>query len=274
MEHFIKYSMLISVYVKEKPKYFDECLNSVFSQTYPADEVVLVCDGKLTKELYSVIEKYQKEYPNVFKPIFLEHNVGTGRAANIGIDACQNELIIKTDSDDISHLDRCDKQVSMFESDTSLTMAGSYIQEFSSETGEPIAIKKVPLQHEQILKYAKRRNSINNPTIAIKKSFAQSIGGFKENARCEDYNFVCRMLMAGAKASNIGEVLLDYRVTQDNYNRRRNWRNTKSFIQVRWTNFKCGFCNLLDFLIPCTMQLIMFILPQSLTGFLYKKFLR
>lgn len=274
MEHFIKYSMLISVYVKEKPQYLDECLKSVFSQTYPADEVILVCDGKLTKELYSVVEKYQEEYPEVFKPIFLDKNVGTGRAGNIGINACKNELIIKTDSDDISRPYRCDIQVSMFEKDSSLTMSGGYIQEFLSETGEPITIKKVPLNHEDILKYAKRRNPINNPTIAIKKSFAQSVGGLKENARCEDYDFVCRMLMAGAKASNTSEVLLDYRVTQDNYKRRKNWRNTKSFIQVRWSNFKSGFCSLLDFLIPCAMQLIMFILPNSLTGFIYKKFLR
>ena len=127
MEHFIKYSMLISVYVKEKPQYLDECLKSVFSQTYPADEVILVCDGKLTKELYSVVEKYQEEYPEVFKPIFLDKNVGTGRAGNIGINACKNELIIKTDSDDISRPYRCDIQVSMFEKDSSLTMSGGFI---------------------------------------------------------------------------------------------------------------------------------------------------
>lgn len=274
MQHSIKYSMLISVYAKEKPEFLDECLKSVFSQTYLADEVILVCDGKLTPKLYQVVENYTNKYTEVFKPIFLENNIGTGASANIGINACKNELIIKTDSDDISLPDRCNIQVSIFENDSSLVMAGGYIEEFISETGESIAIKKVPLEHDEILKYAKRRNPINNPTIAIKKSFAQSIGGFNETARCEDYDFVCRMLMAGAKACNTSEVLLRYRVTQENYKRRKNWKNTKSFIQVRWKNFKRGFCNLFDFLIPCSMQLIMFLLPQSLTGIIYKKFLR
>lgn len=274
MKHSLKYSMLISVYVKENPKYLNECLKSVFAQTYPPDEVILVCDGTLTNELYSVIEQYSNKYADTFKPIFLEKNVGTGKSANIGIEHCKNELIIKTDSDDISRPNRCDIQVSMFEDNPNLVMAGGFIQEFNSKTGESIAIKKVPLQHSDILKYAKRRNPINNPTIAIKKSFAQKIGGFNENARCEDYDFVCRMLMAGAISQNTSEILLDYRVTQGNYRRRKNWRNTKSFIYVRWLNFKRGFCSFLDFLIPCISQLILFILPENLTGFLYKKFLR
>jgi hypothetical protein len=162
----------------------------------------------------------------------------------------------------------------MFENDPDLVMCGGYIQEFQSETGEPISVKSVPLSHEDILKYAKRRNPINNPTIAIRKSFAQKIGGFNETARCEDYDFVCRMLMAGAKATNTDEILLDYRVTKDNYIRRKNWRNTKSFIVVRWKNFRRGFCNFIDFLVPCAMQLVLFVLPSSLTGMLYKKFLR
>jgi glycosyltransferase involved in cell wall biosynthesis len=266
--------MLISVYSGEKPKYFDECLNSVFSQSYPPSEVVLVCDGTLTPELYAVVDKYKALHGDTFKPIQLEKNVGTGKCANIGIGACKNEIIIKTDSDDISRPDRCSIQVSMFESDPDLVMCGGYIQEFQSETGEPIAVKSVPLTHEDILKYAKRRNPINNPTIAIKKSFAQSIGGFNETARCEDYDFVCRMLMAGAKSCNTSEILLNYRVTKDNYIRRKNWKNTKSFIKVRWANFKRGFCSFLDFLVPCAMQLVMFILPSSVTGMLYKKFLR
>lgn len=274
MEHSLKYSVLLSVYAKVQPEHLDACLDSVFTQSYPPDEVVLVCDGALTDALDRVVERYSQRYGETFKPVRLPNNVGTGRAANVGIQNCRNELIVKTDSDDISRPYRCDVQVSMFEEDPELVMAGGYIQEFDSDSGEPIAVKRVPLTHEDILAYARRRNPINNPTIAIKKSFAQGIGGFNGDVRCEDYDFVCRMLMAGAKSANSSEVLLDYRVTHDNYRRRRDWNNTKSFVRVRWLNLRRGFCSLTDFLVPCLMQLVLFVLPQSLTGTLYRRFLR
>lgn len=274
MEHTIKYSMLVSVYRKIKAEHLDECLESVFAQTYPADQVVLVCDGALGEELDGVVGKYEKLYGGVFEAVRLEKNVGTGAAANAGIERCRNNLIIKTDSDDICLKDRCDTQVSMFERDEKLVMAGGYIREFDSDTGEEISVKKVPLTHEEILKYAKRRNPINNPTIAIKKDFALKIGGFDVDARCEDYDFVCRMLQAGAKAENTDRILLDYRVSADNLKRRKNWKNTRSFINVRWKNFRRGFCGFFDFLVPCTAQLVMFILPSGFTGEIYKKLLR
>lgn len=40
-----QYSVLLSLYYKEKPGYLRESLDSVFTQTYPSDDVVLVEDG-------------------------------------------------------------------------------------------------------------------------------------------------------------------------------------------------------------------------------------
>ena len=56
----VKFSVLMSVYIKEKPEYLDKALESVFNQTVKPDEVILVEDGPLTKELEKVIRKYKK----------------------------------------------------------------------------------------------------------------------------------------------------------------------------------------------------------------------
>jgi len=50
-----KFSVLISVYFKETPKFLEKALDSILNQTLKPDEVVLVKDGILTKELE---EKY------------------------------------------------------------------------------------------------------------------------------------------------------------------------------------------------------------------------
>ena len=65
----LKFSVLMSVYYKEKPTCLDLALKSVFNQTIKPNEVVLVEDGKLTKELDTIISKYENNYPNILKVI-------------------------------------------------------------------------------------------------------------------------------------------------------------------------------------------------------------
>lgn len=268
------YSVLMSVYVKEKPANLSESLESVLEQTVPPDELVLVCDGKLTDELNVIIKAFESEYSDIFRSVRLLENVGTGMAANEGIKACKNELIAKMDSDDICVPDRFQRQLMMFLKNPKLDMVGGYIEEFDDATREPIAVKKTPITHEEILKYAKRRSPFNNQTLIYRKSFAQKVGGYTNIKRCEDYEFIIKMLMAGAVGENLPEVVVKYRVTKDNYKRRKNWANTKSFIKVRWGLHKSGFSSLWDFLVPTAAQLILFIMPEKFTSWAYGKFLR
>lgn len=268
------YSVLMSVYVKEKPANLSESLASILEQTVPPDELVLVCDGKLTDELNVIIKAFESEYSEIFRSVRLLENVGTGMAANEGIKACQNELIAKMDSDDICVPDRFQRQLMMFLKNPKLDMVGGYIEEFDDATRKPIAVKKTPISHEEILKYAKRRSPFNNQTLIYRKSFAQKVGGYTDIKRCEDYEFITKMLMAGAVGENLPEVLVKYRVTKDNYKRRKNWANTKSFIKVRWNLHKSGFSSLWDFFVPAAAQLILFIMPEKFTSWAYGKFLR
>lgn len=268
------YSIYMSVYKGEKSEYLKESMESMFNQTYPADEFVLICDGPLTKELDEVISHYKSKYPNTLNVIRLDKNIGTGQCANMGIDICKNEYIVKMDSDDIALSERCEKQMRLMQSNPNLTMCGGYIREFDTNTQETIAIKKTPSKNSEIRQFARRRNPFNNQTLVFKKSMAKAIGGYSSIKRCEDYDFVVNMLRNGAIGENIPEVLVDYRVNKDNYARRQNWANTKSFINVRWRIFRSGYSNIIDFIVPCAMQMMIFILPKKLTAKIYKKFLR
>ena len=107
----MKYSVLISVYYKEKGEFFRLSLKSMFEQTCPPEQVVVVCDGPLTEELDNVIAEFEEIYPDILTVLRLEKNMGTGFAANEGLKLCRNEFIAKMDSDDVSYLDRCEKQL-------------------------------------------------------------------------------------------------------------------------------------------------------------------
>ena len=267
-----EYSVLMSVYSGERAEFFERSIKSILSQTYPTDDFVIVCDGELTGELDAVLEKYCERHPCI--NVIRSNKCGVGMCANKGLKACKHEYIVKMDSDDIAHKDRCELMMKLFAEHPELDMAGAYIDEFDSDTGEHIAYKKTPVSNEAIRKYAKRRNPFNNQTLCYRKSKALRTGGYSDIPRCEDYEFVVNMLTAGAIGHNIPKVLVDYRVNEGNYRRRSNWVNTKAFIKVRYRIWRKGFSSLSDLLIPCAFQMFMFIMPAGLTSVLYKKFLR
>ena len=59
----MSFSVLMSLYSKERPDCLRLSFDSVFNQTLKPSEVILVEDGPLTEELYSVLDEYQEKYP-------------------------------------------------------------------------------------------------------------------------------------------------------------------------------------------------------------------
>ena len=262
-------SIISTTYYKEKAKNLDECLNSIFSQNKAADEVILVADGELTDELYAIIEKYSEKFKETFVFHQTTEKKGNWNASNTAISLCKSDIIAKIDSDDILLPEYTQRVLEKFENEN-IDICGVFIEEFDDETGENLSIKKTPTEHDEIYFYAKKRNPFNNPGIAFSKALADRIGGYKEMERCEDYDFVVRMLLAGAGGKNIPEVLVKYRTSKDNLKRRKNFKNTKWFIISRWQIYKMGFSSFTDFLITTVAQIVLFVMPVKLTEKFYE----
>jgi len=111
----MKFSLLISIYAKEIPSNFDTCMQSIWDdQTVKPNEIVLVEDGKLTKDLYTCITKWKLKLNDTLKVVVLEENVGLGKALNIGLGKCQYDLVARMDTDDISCSRRLEKQLYIY----------------------------------------------------------------------------------------------------------------------------------------------------------------
>ena len=123
-----EYSVLMSVYYKEKAEWLDYSIKSMLEQTIFPSEFVLVEDGKLTDELENVIKKYIDKYQNLFNIVKLEKNVGLGPALRIGIENCKYEFIARMDSDDYSCKNRIEEQFKIFEKDESLGLVGCNVE--------------------------------------------------------------------------------------------------------------------------------------------------
>lgn len=222
------YSVLMSVYYKEKPEYLKEAMNSIWEQTLPTNDFVLVCDGPLTDALDVVIKEMQLTHSGILQVIRLEKNVGLGNALNEGIKCCKNELVARMDSDDISRPDRCEKQVAVFMTKPEISLCSGIVEEFTDDR-EKIEVKRViPETHAEILEFAKKRNPFNHPCIMYKKNDVIAAGDYQDFYLLEDYYLWVRMLLKGFQGYNIQEPLLWMRAGNELYKRRAGWMYAKS----------------------------------------------
>lgn len=264
----------MSVYKKEKAEYLKLALDSVINQTLKPDEIVLVQDGELTEELYAVIEKYKQKYPAIFKTYALKQNQGLGKALNFGMDKCSNELIARMDTDDIADPNRFELQIQEFIKDKELTLCGGQIAEFADNPIEITDYRNVPLTHNEILIFVKKRNSFNHMTVMFKKQAVQSVGGYQHMPYFEDYWLWARMLKAGYKTKNIDNVLVKVRAGQDMIARRGGWEYVKCITKFEKTLYKIGIINLFDLLTYTVLRSAVAIIPESLRLCIYKWNLR
>ncbi len=268
------YSVLMSLYYKENPIYLIESIESMLKQTLPAEQIVIVKDGPLTKELDSIIENYKNKNNKLFTILILEENIGLGKALDKGLLLCRNELVARMDTDDISLPERCEKQVKEFIKNPKLSIVGSNIDEFYDNPDNVISSRNVPSSHENIIKFIRRRSPFNHPAVMFKKSEVIRCGGYGKFRRKQDLDLFSRMLNNECLAKNINESLVLFRSNEDSFARRRSWSYCKSYIDVQMEIWKRGHCSFGDLLYVIVGQTALFISPLWLMKWLSRTFLR
>jgi glycosyltransferase involved in cell wall biosynthesis len=269
-----EYSVLMSVYHKEKPEYLRESMQSIYGQTVPTDDFVLVCDGPLTKELDTVIAEMQEKFGPRLRVCRLLENQGLGRALNFGMKACKNELIARMDSDDISRSDRCERQLQVFKGHPEYSLVSGIVEEFTGSPEHVYARRIVPEHQEGIVAFAKKRNPFNHPCIMYKKSHVEAAGGYQDFFLLEDYYLWIRMLQQGMQGYNIQKPLLWMRAGSDMYKRRGGWKYFLSQRRLLQYMYQTGFITGRQYLLGVIVRLGASMAPDSLRSLLFSKALR
>ena len=267
------FSVLLSLYHKESPLFLRQSLTSIFTQTLLPIEVVLVEDGPLTDELYAVIKEFTSQHPEL-KVISLPTNRGLGKALNEGLKHCSYDLVARMDTDDIAKPDRFEKQLAIFLEHPEIDVVGAWIDEFEGGVSNVLSMRKVPEQHENILRFAKGRCPVNHPVVMFRKSAVLKAGGYKHFPLFEDYYLWVRMLMNGARFYNIQESLLFFRFSPDMFRRRGGWRYAVTEVRLQTLFYKMGFIGFFSLLKNVCIRLVTRLLPNGLRSLLYKRLIR
>lgn len=268
-----KFSVLMSVYAREKAEYLREALNSVFNQTLVPTEVVLVKDGPLTEPLETVIRDFTGRYDSL-KIVALPQNVGLGAALNEGLRHCSHELVARMDSDDICVHSRFEQQMTCFQSCPKYDIVGGWIDEFTDTPDKPESVRRLPEKHDNIRKIFSSRSPMNHVTVMFRRAAVIGAGGYQPFYLFEDYWLWGRMMRSGAQFYNIQDVLVHVRGGSAMAARRGGWKYVRSEIRLQWKFLRMGLIGPFTFCKNLIIRTTVRLMPNNLRTLVYQKLLR
>jgi glycosyltransferase involved in cell wall biosynthesis len=207
-------------------------LQSIFHQTRPASEILVVDDGSTD----STIERAESEF-SVFRRRFSgkstlpefrvirQKNAGPGSARNRGLREAQGEFVHFFDSDDITALNKHEIQAGALER-TGADIAfgpwtkGRIVEQGESGSGdkhyrfepENVVLQQNGLPEGDLVKELLVRWSIVPQTCLFRRSILEKAGEFPEDLiYTEDQELFLRCLLAGGKVVHTPETITYYR---------------------------------------------------------------
>ncbi|BFU59958.1 MULTISPECIES: glycosyltransferase family 2 protein [Rodentibacter] len=266
----MKFSVLMSLYIKEKPQYLRECFESLVIQTHQADEIVLVFDGGVTTELEAVVSEFESKLP--LKLVKLPQNLGLGKALNEGLRHCSHNWVFRMDTDDICVPHRFEKQAAFIERNPETIIFGGQIAEFGENVKDIVAYRNVPTQMQDIVSFTQKRCPFNHMTVAYQKSAVIHCGGYEDLQ--EDYYLWIKLVAQGKPVANLPDILVYARVGNGMVGRRRGLEQAKAEWRLFKLKYRLGVQGLISGLVTFALRFGSRLLPTSLLKTVYHKFLR
>ena len=197
----------------------EEALASVFSQTYPVFEIILV-DNNATLKTRTVAEAWHEKDPSRIR-IVREDHPGAVSARNRGIQESRGEFIALLDSDDRMKPDRLKVQLEEIQKNDDIVLVGSWYDELSPDGQSVLRRDSRPaIPRWWSILFEKNPAFQENPfyepqtsTFFFRTSVAQKIGMFDPRFDpfwLEDTDFAFRMYQAG-KIHIVPRSLVEYR---------------------------------------------------------------
>ena len=161
-------------------------MESVLSQSYLADEIIVVDDGSTDNTA-----KIQKDFPDII--YISQSNMGVSSARNRGILEAKSDWIAFLDSDDLWHENKLQQQVEFHRHNRDTFM--SYTDEKWVRHGKEV---KIPKKFKKIGRDAFAENisycNIAPSSVFLHKKLLDKYGLFDESLEvCEDYDLWLRI---------------------------------------------------------------------------------
>jgi glycosyltransferase involved in cell wall biosynthesis len=199
-------SCIVPVFNGER--YLRETLDSIFAQTYPRFEVIVVDDGS-TDGTAAVVAAFGERVR-----FLQQRNQGPATARNLGVGAAAGEFVAFLDGDDLWHPEKLDRQLACFASDPSLDLCVTHVQNFW--------IPELSAEAERFRDNRLARPAPGYVTQALlsRRALFDRVGLFNPAIRHGDaQDWFLRAAEAGAVMKLLSDVLVYRRLHHGNFSR-------------------------------------------------------
>lgn len=182
-------------------------LDSIFSQTMPLDQLIIVDDGSMDDTILEVercIGSVGRVIENIY---FIQNacNLGTSMSANIALKSCSEKYVLFFSHDDINHRDRVKKTMEAFYDGAVMVCSN---MDVPAQGGTII----VPSDASVLALAMVLSNVVPAPTVALDLNVTKQHKLFfnPQNDYAEDYDLWCRCILSGLDFRVLPDSLVSY----------------------------------------------------------------
>ena len=243
------------------PDYLRASIESILSQTFKDIEIIIVDDcGK--NDLDSITEEYKDKRIRVIKN---NKNIGLVESLNKAITASKADILARMDTDDIADENRLEEQYNFMINHEEYSVVGTLANEFSKNSTTGVLGKP----GEKTAKSLAYGDSIIHPSVMMRKKDIQYVGGYKNYKRAEDLSLWFELVMKGFRLFVIDRVLLNYRVNEEDYSKRK-FKTRGGEIKARLHYYHLTKAPVLAYLV-IIKSIVSSILPTRIVAFFRRK---
>ena len=195
-------SAIIPVY--NDAAYLAEALDSVFGQTRPPEQVIVVDDGS-TDGSFAIAQGYGSRIV-----LLQQRNQGISSARNTGVAAAGGDLIAFLDADDMWPVDSLERRLAALEANPELEAVYGYTEQFISPEVDPEIAQRLHCPEGQ----AAARFA---GAMLLRRRLFETVGMFDLKLRVgETIDWALRLDDSGARVTVIEALVMRRRIHGDN----------------------------------------------------------
>ena len=228
-----KIVVIMSVYKNDVVKYVKLAVESILNQTHNDFDFYIQYDGPIHYQVDEYLSDINDERVKIFKRT---ENKGLAQSLNDLLSLVMSkgyEYIARMDADDISMPDRFEKQLAYLHSHPEVECLGTWAIEINSK-GEEYYRKQMPETHKECNKMFRKRDCMIHPTVMFRRSYIEKAGFYALDTYFgEDTMMWAQGFKAGCVFANVPEYLLQFRLDDNFFERRRGWKHAKGIFTLR-----------------------------------------
>ena len=219
-------AVILPVYCKDKVEYLSKSVESILYQTFKDVHVYIGVDGPVGEDLHKCLGLL--ELQNGVSIEWFPENRGLACVLNDLLEICFKEgyeYIARMDADDISTPERLEKQMVYMEQHSEIDVVGGAIYEIDENGNSRQKTIIYPKGPAECREFFSKRNPHAHPAVLFRKSFFDKLNGKKyrpEYRQNQDTMLWFDGMMAGTQHANISDVVLNFRMTNAMFKKRRN----------------------------------------------------